>query len=345
MYRVITTAELLRIGITKRGIVQALTCCLRRSARGRFNVIGTCPNQEHLPIWKSIEEKYALATPEFGDHRDREERMKVLIRARAEKVSEHLMASLQDERKETFSHLSAALIHGLPIVARPHDRVEVYRVTVPQKHRHLRVRSAELPPEHVVVIGLYRVTSLDRTLIDIALLYEAATSVAMLDHALSTGATTSDRLRSMLEARPDAQAQRRASVALQLADARRESPGESVTAVRLFEYGISGFVPQVEFRDQSGRVHARVDLCHEASQTIVEFDGITKYIENSPDTRQAIEKEKQRDAWLSARGYRVIHLLWRDLFSASAFEDIKRIVAERMQSIHAATPASRHSQM
>lgn len=335
MYRVITTAELLRSGVSKREIARAVKCCLRRVARGRHVSMGVCSDEAHLVIWQAVQEKYAEALPEFGNSRDREERIKVLIRARAEKIAQAIMASELDERHETFSHLSAAVIHGLPVVDRPFERVEVYRATVPQKHRHLQVRHAKLPGRHVTVVGIYRVTTIERTLIDVALTHATTSAVAMLDHALHHGLTTVGELDSMVEDRREARGQARVRTALDLMDARRESPGESVVAVRFFEHGIDGFVPQVEFRDRFGEVRVRVDFCHEASKTIVEFDGLEKYLMDLARTRVAIEDEKVRDAWLAARGYRVIHLVWRDLYSARAFEEIKRIVAERMQAAHA----------
>ncbi|WP_231445618.1 DUF559 domain-containing protein [Brevibacterium zhoupengii] len=181
-----------------------------------------------------------------------------------------------------------------------------------------------------MTIGIYRVTTLEQTLVDVALTYELATAVAMVDHALRQGLTSMEEIEMAFAERDTARAQRRARTTLDLADARRESPAESVAAARFFEHGIGGFDPQVDFRDRSGRVFARVDFCHRAAKVIVEVDGLAKYSMGPRTPRRALEDEKARDAQLAALGYRVVHLTWKQLFLVGPFEDIKRIVSERI---------------
>ena len=265
----------------------------------------------------------------FNDRRDSEQNLKALIRARAERVNEQSSSAPAGTAKETFSHLSAALIHGLPIAATPDRRVEVLRPGAARKHRHLQVRNGALPSAHVTAVGIYRVTTVERTLVDVALTYDLPTAVTMIDHALHSCVTSFDSIERIFAECGQARAQLRARSAFDLADKRRESPAESITAVRLFEAGIRGFEPQVEFIDDFGRVFARVDFCHSGSKVIIEVDGLGKYWMGASTPRQALVAEKNRDARLMALGYRVIHLTWPQLFSVGPFEDVKRIVAER----------------
>lgn len=330
MYSIMTTARLLRSGFTKRELARAERCCVRRVARGRYAVERTCEKVEHEGIWAAVREGHAQEFELFNDRRDAEQYLKALVRARAEKVNEEESSGRSKRRHEVFSHLSAALIHGLPIVVVPEQRVEVIRRGASRKHRYLRVRNTPLTPGSVMTIGIYRVTTLERTIVDVALTYELATALAMIDHTLRRELTSMEEIQTAFAERDAARAQRRARCALDLSDARRESPAESVAAARFFEHGIGGFDPQVEFRGRDGRVFARVDFCHRAAKVIIEVDGLAKYSMGPRTSRKALEDEKVRDAQLAALGYRVVHLTWRQLFLAAPFEDIKRIVSERV---------------
>lgn len=327
-----TTARLLRSGFTKRELVRAQKCCIRRIARGRYAVERTCENPAHRVIWAAIDEGRAEKSEVFRDRRDTQQNLKALIRARAEKVVESAVTRSTRADTEVFSHLSAALIHGLPIAVIPDQRVEVIRQGAARKHRHLVVRNSTLPRGHVQSVGIYRVTTLERTVVDVALSYDLATAVTMIDHAIHTGRSDLKAVKTVLDECETARAQRRARAALGLVDRRRESPAESIAAVRFFELGLGGFEPQVEFCDEFGRVFARVDFCHRLSKTIVEVDGLEKYSMGQRTPRQALEAEKSRDARLAAQGYRVIRLTWKQLFSVGPFEDIRRIVAERIHA-------------
>ncbi|WP_092103518.1 MULTISPECIES: hypothetical protein [Brevibacterium] len=329
MYSIMTTARLLRSGFTKRELARAEKCCVQRIARGRYAVERTCRAPEHATIWAAVSEGSAEQFETFNDRRDSEQNLKALIRARAEKVNEEYSSDPAGAVRETFSHLSAALIHGLPLAGIPDPRVEILRPGAARKHRHLRVRNAALPSAHVTAVGIYRVTTVERTLVDVALTYDLATAVTMIDDVLHNCVTDVDSIERIFAECGQARAQLRARSAFDLADDRRESPAETIAAVRLFESGIGGFEPQVEFKDDFGRVWARVDFCHRGSKVIIEVDGLGKYSMGTRTPRQALEAEKNRDARLMAQGYRVIHLTWRQLFSVGPFEDIKRVVAER----------------
>lgn len=89
--------------------------------------------------------------------------------------------------------------------------------------------------------------------------------------------------------------------ALRLADGRRESPGESFTAVVCDQLGVP-LVPQVEIGPW------RVDFLIEGTKVVLEFDGAQKYTD-----RQVLVDEKTREDDLRARGYVVVRLMWRDL--------------------------------
>lgn len=69
-------------------------------------------------------------------------------------------------------------------------------------------------------------------------------------------------------------------------------------------------MPQVELRDASGHLVARVDLV--VDDVVLEFDGAVKY--EGADGREELVREKAREDAIRALGYRVIRVTWRDLF-------------------------------
>ncbi|WP_143275895.1 hypothetical protein [Brevibacterium yomogidense] len=102
-------------------------------------------------------------------------------------------------------------------------------------------------------------------------------SVPMIDHALRHGMTTRPDLEDQLEARGTRPGVARTRTAIALADGARESPAESVCAVRFHEYGLTGFAAQVVVRDRAGRVIARTDFLDEEAHAIVEVYGTLTY--------------------------------------------------------------------
>ncbi|QIM21813.1 DUF559 domain-containing protein [Phycicoccus sp. HDW14] len=93
--------------------------------------------------------------------------------------------------------------------------------------------------------------------------------------------------------------------ALTLADGRRESPGESLTAWLLAGAGVRT-VPQVEVLAAGHRY--RVDLVVEGEPVIIEFDGLAKY-----GSREDLVAEKRREDHLRGLGYEVVRVTWADL--------------------------------
>ncbi|MBM6546980.1 DUF559 domain-containing protein [Janibacter sp. YIM B02568] len=97
---------------------------------------------------------------------------------------------------------------------------------------------------------------------------------------------------------------------LRRADGRHETPGETVTAGVLRGTGMA-FEPQVEIRTRAGTYF--VDFLSEKLRLIVEFDGFEKYA-NVED----LVAEKIREDALRAKGYRIVRVIWRELFEEGA---------------------------
>lgn len=332
MYAYVTAARLLRMGFSREEVRRALRCCLRRVARGRYVTEFVCADPTHSQLWESIKNGSSSDFVRFGDIRDGVERLKVLIRARAEDLQERRLRQRTPLGGEVFSHLSAALIHQLPVSTLNEPRVEVARPSVSRTYSNLRVRRRAIPQAQMVQVGIYSVTTLERTLIDVARDYSLGVSVPMLDQALRNGSTTLEAIGSAVGDCAEISGARSVETAIELADGRRESVAESICAVRFFEFGIVGFIPQVNVFDDARNWLGRVDFCHDKAKVIVEVDGMGKYSLGSGDPSREIEKEKLRESALSAAGYRVIRLTWRQLFRSELFRHILNVTASRLSA-------------
>lgn len=332
MYLCMTTEKLYRLGFSKDEIRRGEKCCLMRIARGRYVATGSCDDARHEAIWTALTEQDFEEFAHRGDMRDEIEPLRVLIRTRAERMNQASGRWRVTKGREVFSHLSAALVHGLPIAYSAQTRVEVFRPNVSRKYRHLHVRNREIPSSHRKMVGIYAVTTIERTLIDVARDHSPDLAVPMLDEAIRRGRTSRLRVEAVLEECPESRGDAAVRRALDLTDARREAPSESVAAVRFFEHGITGFEPQVEFFGDGGQVIARVDFCHRDAKLIIEIDGIEKYTMNERTPRESIAAEKAREAALEARGYKVIRLTFGELFRTAPFERILGVLAARLRT-------------
>lgn len=232
------------------------------------------------------------------------------------------------EKTEIFSHISAALLHGLPVAYPVTHQVEVFRPGVNRRFKSIHVRGGSVPAHHQLRVRGSRVTTLERTLIDVARSYHLDISVAMLDNALHRKLTTIDKILTAFDQCLETRNAKKVELALRLVDPRRESPAESIAAVRFYFFGIGGFVPQVKFHYEMGSSFIRVDFCHEAAKLIVEIDGIGKLYLGSGVPRKELEKERRREQWLRDQGYRVIRISWKELFRETKFEEIKLAVMQ-----------------
>lgn len=135
--------------------------------------------------------------------------------------------------------------------------------------------------------------------------------VIAADAALAASKVTEPELRTWLGRLVRHPSVGTARLAVDLADARSESPGESRTRLVLRSLDLGTAVPQVEICDADGHLVARVDFLYEPQRTIVEFDGLVKY--GGAEGRQALIAEKRREDRLRDLGYQVVRVTWAEL--------------------------------
>ncbi|HEY3407253.1 MAG TPA: hypothetical protein VGK53_03680 [Propionicimonas sp.] len=214
-----------------------------------------------------------------------------------------------------FAHESAAVLHGLPLLARRLD--EVVAVRTGGGHgtitRTLHARRAQVSSGDATQVDGLPVTSLFRTTCDLTRRLPFPEAVMVADAALRSGLDRGELLRRVVGGRGC----RMAAAALEFADARSESPGESLSRVRIHRAGLPAPIPQTELFDDFGNLVARVDFWWEGG-VVGEFDGMVKYgalLRPGQTLEDVIDAEKFREQALVAAGCRVIRWTWRDLWN------------------------------
>ncbi|MFW5472639.1 hypothetical protein ACOCJ5_04955 [Knoellia sp. CPCC 206450] len=164
-----------------------------------------------------------------------------------------------------------------------------------------------------VATGL-AVTPVARTLVDLARTEELQDSVAACDHALHHRLCTwGDLLHEVAGLEPGARGRARAQLAVDLADSRSMSVGESLSRVQMFRLNLPRPRLQVRVEDAAGLV----GYCDFGWEGVMgEFDGRKKYgLVAGMDLREAervLWREKQREDRIRARGRRMARWVWAD---------------------------------
>jgi hypothetical protein len=249
----------------------------------------------------------------------------------------------QLEDGAVVSHASAAVLHGLPTWSSAIDRMHLTRDRSGGGRRRpvVHVHGAPLRAEDLAVIDGISVTSLVRTVLDLARTVPMDQAVAAGDRALALGLSPLELERRLvtMERWPGV---RRARRVVGFLDGRSESAGESVSRVRMLEDGLPIPELQREIYGPDGRLVARVDFCWEKQQTIGEFDGKIKYgrlLQSGQSIEKVIFEEKVREDALRDLGWQVVRWLWQDLYRGGTVRDrVLRAFARSAGGREATTP-------
>ncbi|HJV13423.1 MAG TPA: hypothetical protein VJ625_05980 [Propionibacteriaceae bacterium] len=167
------------------------------------------------------------------------------------------------------------------------------------------------------------VTSLARTVLDLCRTVPIEQAVAAGDRALAYGlvpAVLEDCVAQMTRWPGTRQARR----AIALLDPRSESPGESVSRVRLHQEGLPAPEPQQDIHDEERRLVALVDFSWKQQRTIGEFDGKIKYgrlLKPGQSIEDVVFAEKVREDALRDLGWQIVRWLWADLYRPGVIRD------------------------
>jgi len=176
----------------------------------------------------------------------------------------------------------------------------------------VRVHVAALPADHVISYRGVLLTSVPRTVIDLARTLPFAEGVAVTDSALHAGLTSKSALAAVIADCPRWPGLRRAREVAAFSDARSESVLESLSRAVFHQAGLPPPDLQVWVGDDDGII-GRADFLWRRYRTIGEADGALKY--HNPARARA---QLERDARLRAAGYEVVHFTWPEITRAPA---------------------------
>jgi predicted transcriptional regulator of viral defense system len=220
------------------------------------------------------------------------------------------------------SHFSAAVMHGLRIWAVPLDRVHVTRArrNGGRCGAFVHVHTAPLDPAEIGVAGGLPVTSLARTVADLARSLPFEQAVVLADSAMFYKRVDRIERADLAEALeralrwPGSPAARRA---IAFANGLSESVGESRSRVAIAAAGLPLPVLQWDVHAAgTGAFIGRVDFGWPELRTVGEFDGLVKYgrtLRPDQDPVEVLVDEKRREDALRAEDLGVARWIWSDL--------------------------------
>lgn len=224
------------------------------------------------------------------------------------------------------SRRTAAALHGFHLFGHREQNARLpLQCTLPRGSERIRRPGVEsftatLDGDVTHLDGL-PVTTVERTVLDVARWCPPDLALPMLDLALRRGAWDRDELLARAEEVRGDRWVAQARYLITVADAGAESPGESLLRLRLADAGFDR--PQTQIRVERGRGrHYRLDLGWAERRVAVEYDGVEGHdgaVHRAHDTR--------RRQWLFAQGWTVVvahkgHVLGRSMELENAVGEI-----------------------
>ncbi|RKR73586.1 hypothetical protein [Frondihabitans australicus] len=224
------------------------------------------------------------------------ERHRLHVRAAAGSLRPRLVAS----------HRSAAAIHGLRMLGPWPKRVHFIDPlrTSDQAWSRVVKHAGPLDDCEIEVVDGVRVTTLARTLVDLALTERFAGAVIPLDGGLRRAGVSTESLLDLVAARAVARGVSAARAAIEFASPQSDSGGESWCRCRLLELGAPTPELQHVFGHGCDRV-GPVDFWWEKQGVVLEFDGVQKYLDerfrNGLSADEVVVHERRRERRILAR--------------------------------------------
>ena len=212
------------------------------------------------------------------------------------------------------SHVSAAVLWGAPIIGPLPSLVHVLATVQAGTRTEHGFRKHATPHRYDLERrGELRMTSLVRTLVDVAVDAPFLTAVGVLDWALAAHPITKDELVECLDRLDLKRGRRRAERVIGFADSRSGSPGETLSRVRIHEAGFPQPVLQHPIFDAEGLVGVG-DFWWPDENLLGEFDGVAKYVREEYtaglDPAEVVLAEKRREDRIRATGPGVARWDW-----------------------------------
>lgn len=228
-----------------------------------------------------------------------------------ERYSVSVLAASRTAPKAVFSHQSAAVLQGLALINTHQIKVHTYcradsRDSIANHCKHVR-----LTPDTQILKTIFGAQTTDyvTTIIDCAQEMNFEEGVVLADSALFQGKVSLQELKHKMMAYNGRNKNKVHRVAEVMSD-KAESPGETITRMRLNELGIR-FIEQYEMQ-VFGRSY-RADFYLPDYGIIIEFDGNIKYTDFGEE-HVVVGEERRRERELLNTGVRVFRTTWNDVY-------------------------------
>lgn len=237
-----------------------------------------------------------------------------LANARARHVLAARSAIAKVAPDAVVSHVSAAVLHGLPLWNVPLNRVHVMRPPTAsgRRSRLLHVHAASLEPDEIEEVDGLVVTTVARTVGDMALTLPFESALVVTDAALHNHLVTPLQLQQVVERMAGRSGCPSARRVVAAADARAASPGETRSRVAIARAGL----PTPKLQHVVAAVGAEVDFYWDEFRTVGEFDGAVKYgrsLRPGQEPGDVLFVEKRREDALRGEDLQVVRWVWDEL--------------------------------
>jgi hypothetical protein len=209
------------------------------------------------------------------------------------------------------SHQSAAQLHGLDLIGVPDAAVTLTRgpQTSMRARPGIRLHAASLPAAHIAIKSDLPVTTVARTVIDMARTVEFKAGVVIADSALRKKLTSKEELRAVLATCRRWPGALRAAEVVEFADQLSESALESIGRVAFRDCELPP--PELQAWVGGEELIGRADFFWREFGTIAEADGALKYADSGQARARA---QLRRDAKLREAGFEVVHFDWQQIY-------------------------------
>ena len=234
---------------------------------------------------------------------------------------------------------SAAVLHGLPLFGEPRD-VHVYDESRSSSWRHSDVCVHTSEDDRAIqAVGGIRVTAFGDTVIDLARVLPPAQGLALADAAASAaqgGMVSIGELHARSAEQRNTRGRARLRWVWEHADARAESPAESVSRAVILWSGFEVSELQREFRYEGER--DRTDFHFPSCGAIGESDGWQKYgLGDADAAARLLAEEKRREDRLRRNGHPFARWDLRDALQVVPLS--RALMAAGVPRLRAAQPA------
>ena len=215
--------------------------------------------------------------------------------------------------------VSAAVWLGLPLVGRIPRRVQCLGSRTDRSSTALLQRRERAGLSPLDTVRGVLISNASDTVVDLARWGGLTQGVCAMDAALAARLCTRAELADAVDQLPTgARGIRSARTATHLADGAAESPGESLSRVRMWQATLPR--PDLQHEVHTNGELYRLDFLWPRTMVDGEFDGQVKYTRNGfgKDAERTVWDERQRELTLIRAGYDVARWTWKDAWPDDA---------------------------